>query len=570
MSDIHDTRIEGLPVPNEHMTYYALYVPYVSGSLEITHQRKNTSLGYAKKLGVAAEYTNAYSDDKDIEQFTYKNEDTNNQDLSYYACAKIDVPVNEKNADTQSLTLKVRAMSGYGCVYHTTYLGERELGRGDLGTYTETVDDPTGSGTPETKHYYTLTYPLSQCLRDSDTVKGLKVIEPLRFYSDFTRKYEFTYEYMFRDGVTPRKYVVSGQIENIDSEADFKRFIAECAPSISNFGERLAWDLGTIRINNLYSVGKITATIKANQPKLEYAIVDELGYYEGITSSWKVPIGHCFPDGEGNRPIAKKKFLDETTGKWMKFVCWQVYDRDEKGNLIPTDRCYYHEFTFAVWGNITIKPIYEETTEDAEYVRVMPTADTTYVKMRALDNTRNQWVNLNEDESIYLDKDGKMVYNDNLISDFDIAFIDKGIRLDSAPQNYRIGMIYEIVGENTVDQEGNLVQGEISDGISGENREKLAKIIAEKTGDNEVGTITSKGQTKCFYSKIDPMTLTFDNHIEYYRGIDNLRDAQGNLNSNALRVFKVYAYMIKTNEDGTEEYYFSDAVNLQMYELATS
>lgn len=163
-----------------------------------------------------------------------------------------------------------------------------------------------------------------------------------------------------------------------------------------------------------------------------------------------------------------------------------------------------------------------------------------------------------------------MVYNDNLISDFDIAFIDQGIRLDSAPDNYKIGMIYEVVGENTVDEEGNLVQGDISGGISDENRQKLVKRIATMTGDNEVGTITSKGETKCFFSKLDPMELTFDNHMEYYRGIDNLRDNEGNLNHNALRVFKVYAYMIKTNEDGSEDYYFSDAVTLQMYELATS
>ena len=567
--DIPDARIDKLPVPNQHMTYYALYVPYVSGELEITHQRKSTSLGYAKKLSVAAVYTQSYDPDAAIESYPYYHEDVNNQSLDKYACAQIEVPVNERNASTQSLTLKVRAMSGFGCVYHMTYLGERPLNKGDLGTYTEEVEDPTGSGDTETKHYYTLTYPLSECLRDSDTVKGLKVIEPIRFYSDFTRKYEFTYEYMFRDGETPRKYVVAGQIEDIDSEEDFKRFIAECAPTVSNFGERLSWDLGTITINNLFSVGKITATIKSNQPKLDYVIVDELGYYDAIPISWKVAIGRCFPDGEGNRPIAKTKFYDENTGKWMKFVCWQVYDKDEDGRLIETDRCYYHEFTFAVWGDITIKPIYTETTEEQEYERVMPSTDSTYVRMRALDNTRNQWVDLNEDNTIYLDSDGKMVYNDNLISDFDLAFIDKGIRLDSDPDKYKLGLIYEVVGSCTINDDGMPVQGDISDGLTDDKRRTLVSRIDTMVTD-DIGAITSKGEVKCYYSKIDPRSLTFDNHLEYYRGIDNLRGAEGSLNPNALRVFKVYAYMIKTNENNEKEYYFSNSVNLQMYDLAVS
>ncbi len=72
------------------------------------------------------------------------------------------------------------------------------------------------------------------------------------------------------------------------------------------------------------------------------------------------------------------------------------------------------------------------------------------------------------------------------------------------------------------------------------------------------------GQPKFYYSKFDPADLTHDNRYEFYRGIDNLRLENGDLNPNAKYIFKVYAYMKLS--DGS--IYQSEGVTVQLYDLA--
>ena len=74
------------------------------------------------------------------------------------------------------------------------------------------------------------------------------------------------------------------------------------------------------------------------------------------------------------------------------------------------------------------------------------------------------------------------------------------------------------------------------------------------------------GQPKFYYSKFDPADLTHDNRYEFYRGIDNLRLENGDLNPNAKYIFKVYAYMKLSDDD--DSIYQSEGVTVQLYDLA--
>ncbi|MEE1105703.1 MAG: hypothetical protein UH083_07065, partial [Ruminococcus sp.] len=93
----------------------------------------------------------------------------------------------------------------------------------------------------------------------------------------------------------------------------------------------------------------------------------------------------------------------------------------------------------------------------------------------------------------------------------------------------------------------------------------VINAILKSTKQN--GTVKVGGKAKFYYSKFDPADLTHDNRYEFYRGIDNLRLENGDLNPNAKYIFKVYAYM-KLSDGSDDSIYQSEGVTVQLYDLA--
>ena len=557
-----------IPVPNDYTIYYALYVPYTDAALRLTHDEMADSIGYPKRIGIGYEYGN---DKNDSITTTYI--DNFGEHIKDRAKSEISVNLTEpRTADEANASFKINlvTVSGYGCVYYETYEGEHRFSRDDC--YKDDKDednkkwyvheqpnpnDPvldhyTNSAPCEPKsHYrYTVTKTLGEVFADSETVKGLKVLNDINYYSDYERKYEFVYNYKFRDGTTQRKYLVKGSTPTLKSQADFERFVATSAPYVSNFGEDLAWDTSSVKVENLFGKGTVTAEMDAVQSNNAKAIVSVKKYGTDVTIPWSITVGTAFP--EDKRPVADLIVNDQ------QFWRWEIKET-KTDKLIGY--CYYNEFTFMVWDDYTITPEYCPLQEDGEYHRIYPDDETeSYIKMTYLESTRNQWVDLDDGDNIIYNESGNATFNDALISDFSITYIDKGQRINTNPDAYKVGLIYEIVGEITDLSSPGIYDVQPNDTLRGK---ALASVVQKANG--TTGTIRSGGQTKFYYSQFDPTKLTHDNRIEYYRGIDNLIREDNTLNPNATYAFNVYAYMKLPNGDIIQ----SDPVTLQLYHLAT-
>lgn len=540
------SKVSGITIPNTDTTYYALYVPKADGNLVITHDEKSTSIGYPKKIAVSANYNNVDYTDSVTTQIV------NIAEREGRVHTEINVPVKESEAGN-NITITLQAMAGYGCVYYTTYEGLHELlGSAVKSDTPEDVHINPSDNTSDAEQKYLYTYTINTTVdslfENSETVKGLKVLKTLDYYSDFKRNYEFVYNYVFRDGTTQRKYLVKGETAELNSESDFEKFVLESAPYINNFGEDFAWNPSTITVSNLYGKGKVTASMSAVQSKNAKAVVKVKRYGSDVTIPWTVDIGSAFPEDE--RPTAEL-IVDN-----KQFLRWKISETDS-GDLVGY--CYYHEFTFKVWEDYTITPEYTELQDDGEYHRIYPNDENdAYVKLDYLESSRNQWVNLDDDGNIEYDENGNATYNDSLISDFSMIFIDHGNRINSNPENYKVGLLFEIAGK--IESEGSEA---VDYGSNDELRLKAINAVINNSN-NKSGTIKAGGLPKFYYSQFDPSDLNDDNRLEYYRGIDNILNKDGSLNPNATYIFNVYAFM--RLPDGT--ILQSEPVNLQMHNLA--
>ena len=534
--------------------YYALYVPYSDGTLSLSHDESQTSIGYPKRMYIEANYMDGstpVSRQSEVETMIPVSEAL----IHTKVHTQIDFtdfrePRTASEA-ARSFTINLKTMSGYGCVHYNTYEEGRALSDRivDDSTIIDVHIDPyDATSASETKHYYgyILNRTVGDMFEDSESVKGYKTIKNIRFYSDFERKYEFVYNYVFRDGTTVRKYQVKDATAYLKSENDFRQFVFESAPYISNFGEEFVWKPDTIRIENLNGKGQVRATMDAVQTKNATVYVTVKRFDASIP--WPIDLGTTFP--KNNRPTA------DLIINGQQFKRWKIEDT-ETGELIGY--CYSPGFTFAVWSNYTITPEYVPMT-GSEYEYIAPDDETTsYVTLEYLDSTRNQWVGLDENNDIIVDAKGVATeHYDSLISDFSVLFIDKGIRINSVPSDYKLGLIYEVVGE--------IENTNIPDHYTVTPNDELRSraINAILNSNKTSGSITSGGKTKFYYSTIDPSTLTDVNRIEIYRGISNLAGENGQLHPNAKNVFNVYAYM--RLPDGTVLQ--SDPVTFQLYDLA--
>lgn len=553
--DFGASTVTGISIPNEKVTvYYALYVPYTNGTLTLNHEERKESIGYAKKIYISANYMGEIETNEAVTSITNVSEYVDKA----HATVALSVQEPETEAEqNEKITITLKAMAGYGCTYNTTYEGPRQLTTGsrDESSATRVFYNPseTDESQPhEIKYYYTYTIEktIGEMYTDSETVKGLKLLGRIDYYSDFKRNYEFVYNYLFRDGTTRRKYVVTGETAEHSTLEAFQRFVLEKAPYISNFGEDFAWNISSIQVSNLNDKGKIIASMDSVQPKNATAIVTAKSYGSNVEVKWRIDVGTSFPDDDTRRPVAP------TVSNGKRFSHWEITDT-HTGKLIG--RCYYPSFTFAVWSDYTITPVYIDMPESGEYERVFPSADETYVTLNYLDSTRNQWVTLDENGSYDSES---LEYHDNLINDFDITFIDKGNQMNTDADRYKLGLLFEVLGSVDADKPGDYTFP-ADDAAHLKNRQTAVNALTKASHTQKTGKLTKNEQPLYYYSKIDPTDLSQNNRIDYYRGLDNLLTQDGSVNPNATYMFRVYAYMVVDGET-----HFSNSVDLQLYPLS--
>ncbi len=205
-------------------------------------------------------------------------------------------------------------------------------------------------------------------------------------------------------------------------------------------------------IENLFGKGKVTASMDAAQYKNAKANVFVHSYATTLTETWSITVGEAFPEDE--RPTVPL-IIEDSNGVRKQFYRWKITEADKGSDQEEklVGYCYFNEFTFMVWDDYDIVPEYVPMTGD-EYHRYYPDDEqTAYVNVDFLKNTRNQWVDLESDnQTIKYDESGNATYNDALISDYSIIFIDHGLRINTNPDNYQVGLMYEVVGE--VDDDG--------------------------------------------------------------------------------------------------------------------
>ena len=171
-----EENINGIAVPLNETTYYALYVPYANDNLNVTHNQKEDSPGSCASgngLTLSVTYNNATLTDEG--------------DAADPALCSVAVDERALSPDVNyPIQIKVGALQAAPGAYDATFYN----GQSVVGTKNTTTN------------YYEYTYDLDmkELLTASDSVKGLMKLNDVTFSSAFSLGYVITYRYTARDG----------------------------------------------------------------------------------------------------------------------------------------------------------------------------------------------------------------------------------------------------------------------------------------------------------------------------------------------------------------------------------
>ena len=171
-----EENINGIAVPLNETTYYALYVPYANDNLNVTYNQKEDSPGScASGNGLTLSVT--YNNDTWIDE----------GDAADPALCSVAVDERALSPDVNyPIQIKVGALQAAPGAYDATFYN----GQSVVGTKNTTTN------------YYEYTYNLDmkELLTASDSVKGLMKLNDVTFSSAFSLGYVITYRYTARDG----------------------------------------------------------------------------------------------------------------------------------------------------------------------------------------------------------------------------------------------------------------------------------------------------------------------------------------------------------------------------------
>lgn len=392
-NEFGNASVSGLSVPVENTTYYALFVPYVKGSLTIEHNERADSAGHSSEnegLKLDILYTNGAQSQ---EWHASGNRSTP------ASCTLPDTVIDEKNT-SGTLRVTVSALAHDGSLYQITYRNQTEVEN------VTRVEDGYS--------YAVFEAPVSDRFTDSETVKGLKVLRTVTYSSVFSRGYTITYKYTARDG-SKKDYVLKG---NADSFDDFQTFVIEHTPYVRTLSGDTVWDTQNIEL--VESDYGMTAVLEEKSNIRDKCTVTVI-YAGGYTPSERVVYGNTFTDEQADKYIAP-----ETNSEGLTFDYWDITNTDTGEHIA---NCYSRRFTFAVWNDYTITPHYSATPQKKADEGTLVTVD-------YIETSRNSWTN---------DENGTSV-KDYIIADFDISYIDGERQILSHGDEYKLGVIFEICG----------------------------------------------------------------------------------------------------------------------------
>lgn len=496
-SDFGSERIEKLPVPSTLTTYYALFVPYVKGSLTIQHNERADTAGHcADEAGLKLDIE--YSPGTKAASQTWTA--TGNKDEPA-SCVLDNNIIDEKNAEGR-LKVTVSAKPHDGSLYKATYRNQTVVGN------VSEVDDGYTQAVFEA--------PVSERFADSETVKGLKVLNTVSYSSVFSRGYTITYKFTARTG-EKQEYVLTG---NADTFEDFRVFVTENTPYQRTLTGDTVWDIDNMKLNETdYGMSAVLEEIPNIRGKCTVTIVNESGYQP----KEQVEYGKTFTEEQ-----AAKYLAPETNNDGKVFDHWKITRTtkdDSEGKFVAN--CYSRKFTFAVWNDYTIAPVYVDSPTGGL------ASESPSVTIDYIETSRNQWGGADKTD----DTLNKTSVTDKIAADVDISFVDGNRKIiDAVDENgnnkYKLGVIFEICG-NTKD--GNFDDKTLQASENKTNMEAVVRQAVGKSSDNSTGSCNG---VNYYYSRINinENTVSSFNRSEFTRSFTN-----GNIK---YRVLRMYAYMI--------------------------
>ncbi|MBQ9680338.1 MAG: InlB B-repeat-containing protein [Ruminococcus sp.] len=492
-SDFGEANISGLAVPPERTVYYALFVPYIKGSLTIQHNERADSAGHCDDnagLGLKIQY---YTDaDATLQDITSASGNSSNP----ATCTLSDTIIDEKNT-TGHLKVTVRARPETGSTYKATYRNLEEVRKDGLGQDSEGYT------------YAVFDAPVSKRFVASDTVKGLMELRTVSYSSVFSRNYTISYQYTARDGST-QTYTKKGPTDTFD---DFDEYVIEQTPYERTLAGDTVWDIENITQTIDDNGMNATLTEIANfRSKCTVTIMEAGGY----TPTERVEYGETFSDEQAEKHIAPS----EKDGKLFDY--WEIVNT-KTGEHIAN--CYSEKFTFAVWNDYTITPHYSATPASLA-------DEEAHITLDYIDTSRNQW-----GEEVIDDKDAsnRTKVSDKLVVDMDISFIDGDHKIldavDEVGNNqYQLGVMFEVVDTT---EDGTFDKTAYAAGEEGmaSRAQTLINANTKPSGTAKISDVN------CYFSKISITedTVSSFNRSEFARSF--------NTSGVKNKVLRMYAYM---------------------------
>lgn len=412
------------------------------------------------------------------------------------------------------------------------------------------------------------------------------------FYSNIESKpqeYTITYNYHTRlDG--DKSYVIKDKVSGIELEEMWKAnaaaglenkeqlskaFIIKKAPFVSNFREKITWNMDKatiigynatvlattepvkLNISALTVAGSWTAPAPVEYGELAKSNGDYLyktgtnDFPEKFNYSGSTNYDFSFWAIFNNKAEAEKyskavaKYMSGTPDQNMSQRLNDLTKLEGYDNLIS--KSYSKKYNYVSYQDYYIVPVYADRFANNEIKE-------SQASIRLLEYTRNQWTDDNygvNGNGIKNEGGSKFDY---LYTDFALSF-DKDQLLIKDNADIKVGVTFEVVARyDDVKSLDSYVIGSDEAAIR-----KLVKDATESSKDNgKVGTYEMVDKSRSVYKyEINNSKISDKNRIEYYLRFNNTKNAQQN-------VMKVYSY-IYDKQSG--EVFLSAPEYMNMYDI---
>ena len=382
----------------------------------------------------------------------------------------------------------------------------------------------------------------------------------------------YSIEYLFtpRTGGEKKSFTVKGTLTEqqlkegteasaINNEGCYELtndFIMANAPFESNHGKLTTW---TDRDNRIVK-DSVKGVQKEGTVDRIITTVTALEEDQPVTAFYRLTPDDVFTPintfiGANRKTDTKLQVLDarDKTYNGKSFSYWEIRKSDKDDSPVIA-RCYEPWFTYVIWENYFITPVYE-TDENSE--PAVPDSDSFI--LTALDNSRNQWT----------DSDGNMLdnaYSDYLYCDFEIAFTDGDAAIYNNP-DYKAGLVFEICGKSDGSFDPETTYNTNTDNLKTAIKDILKSSETGGNGKFNNGTDEAPKNRSIQVNPIETSSLTNRSRIEYakpYRNVYKTTASGKKSYTNGAYIYKVSAYLIKG-----DTVILSNSVNVCLYDVAT-